>query len=254
MQTPLLRKRRLSASREALYSLLLPLFVGAVLLSFTFRSREYSQLLTDPSTIPEGRDKLLQHIVHRPPRHEVLYQDWRGLSQEEEDTFTFVHSWSGSLLIGEKEEEHIDPKSLKIEFVDEKVGGADSHTASGVKGPSTGGDAGESSSPARFSEIKSKLEKRYKVILIGDAWTESHASALLAEHEDLCGLGLLEAQSPISCELDVKRNWVLKLEPIGDDIQIEGDTASVSVAGALSASHRTLHHPGHAPRKPLRSS
>ncbi len=242
MLTPLLKKRQLSALRAALYSVILPHFAGAVLLSFTLRSREYSELSTNPSAEQEG---ILQHTIHRPPRHEILYQDWRGLSQEEEDTFTFVHSWSGSLLIGEKEEEHIDPKSLKIEFVDEKVGGSDAVTASGIKGPSSGGETGEFSSPARWSEIKSKLEKRYKVFLVGDAWTESQASALLAEHEDLCGLGLLEAQSPISCELDKKLNWVLKLEPIGDDIQIEGDTASVSVTGSLPTLHPTFHlqHP-----------
>jgi hypothetical protein len=238
--TPLLGKRQTSAPRATYYSVLLPLFVGAVLLSVTLR---HSELSTHPSAELQSRGELLQHIVHRPPRQEILYQDWRGLSQEEEDTFTFVHSWSGSLLVGEKEEEHIDPKSLKIEFVEEKVAGSDSKAASGIKGPSTGGETAEFSSPALLSEIKSKLEKRYKAILIGEAWTERHASALLAEHEDLCGLGLLEAQSPISCELDEERRWVLKQEPIGDDIQIEGDTASVSVAGALLASHPTRHHP-----------
>jgi hypothetical protein len=242
--SPLLKKHTLSTPRAAFNSFLLLLFVGTVLVSFTVSPRKYSELST--TTNQEVRDELSQHTVHRPTRHEILYQDWRGLSQEEEDTFTFVHSWSGNLLIGEKEEEHIDPKSLEIEFIDEKVV-ADSKSASGIKGPSPGGDSGESGSPARLSEIKSKMEKRYRAILVGESWTESQASALLSEHEDLCGLGLLEAQSPISCELDVKRHWALKLEPIGDDILIEGDTASVSVAGSPHTSHPAPFSPSKIP-------
>jgi hypothetical protein len=180
--------------------------------------------------IPNGyTGELLQ--IKTPARKAILYEDWRGLSQEEEDTFTFVHTWSGELPVGEREEQEIDPKALRIDFV-EGESGSKEPPPKGIQGPAGAPSSGASDgSPGILKEINSKLEKRFNSMLVGETWSESSASALLSQFEDLCGSGLLETASPVSCDLSRAQKWTLVSEPLGDDVLIEGDSVSVSRAG-----------------------
>ena len=167
-------------------------------------------------------------------RKTVLYQDWRGLSQEEEDTFTFVHTWSGDLPVGEREEQEIDPKALRIDFIESETDSKNSQDLppKGVQGPA-GAPSTRSSgeSPGTLKEVKSKLEKRFNTVLVGEIWSDSSANALLSEFDGLCGSGLLEAESPITCDLTRTLKWSLTSAPLGDDISIDNDVISVSTAG-----------------------
>ena len=230
---PLLRKKIGADWRSATLAITLTVYVICILL-----------LAARPSLISSGHDgQLLQYESHkRPNRREVLYEDWRGLSQEAEDAFTFVHTWSGAVPVGEREEQEIDPTTLRIDFTD----GAKDNNApfpSGVQGPA-GSPATANTNPVSRSvspEIKSKLEQGYNTFLVGDSWSERFAKTLLSEFEDLCGFGLAEPQTAVSCDLSQARKWALKQEPIADDIFMEGDTVSVSSAGALGpSSHSRL--------------
>jgi hypothetical protein len=47
---------------------------------------------------------------------QVLYQDWRGVSLEQRDSFYFSHTWNGELNVGHTDNQHIvKPSSLEIE-------------------------------------------------------------------------------------------------------------------------------------------
>jgi hypothetical protein len=47
---------------------------------------------------------------------QVLYQDWRGMSLEQRDSFYFSHTWNGELNVGHTDNQHIvKPSKLEIE-------------------------------------------------------------------------------------------------------------------------------------------
>ena len=47
---------------------------------------------------------------------QVLYQDWRGMSLEQRDSFYFSHTWNGELNVGHTDNQHIvKPSNLEIE-------------------------------------------------------------------------------------------------------------------------------------------
>ena len=177
-----------------------------------------------------SRDESVEPLgvhIRRPPHSVVLYQDWRGLAQEEEDVYTFVHKWSGSVIIGEEEEHIIDPETLKVSFADQS-----SISSEGVPGPSGTSSIGKvtTSAASKLTDVQALLSSGYNVILQGQLWDTDSASALATQFQDLCGSGISEPKSD-GCALDTKVNWELTADLIPDDVRLDGNIVYVSKAG-----------------------
>ena len=106
--------------------------------AFSSRSAQPTQLL-DGLKIPAGTQTL-------------LYKDWRGVSLEAVDEFSFSHTWAGSVNVGEREQHLVQEPQLAL--------------------------APASSQPlAADSEVSQSLKSKYGITLSG-TWATGEAAAL----------------------------------------------------------------------------
>jgi len=150
------------------------------------------------------------HVV----KDHILYQDWRGTSLEAVDEFTFSHSWTGSVPVGEVEEEVVKPAELVIS-ADRPI-------------------------EKTYVEVSKQLTDDYNVQLDGQ-WNLPDAESLLETFEGLCATHSRAKGTPKeNCHLNKLQTWRVVPEQQVDDISIKhnGDIVKVTADALKHATPR----------------
>jgi hypothetical protein len=166
----------------------------------------------------------------------LLYQDWRGMSLEEKDAFTFSHTWTGEILVDNAEEHIVQPPKLKIL----QGKSAPDTAAAGVLGP--GGKSAPPQAQAPIgSNAKSLASKLYHVDMDGD-WTADEALALLETYQKVCGKKPADVHK--GCDLKHTVWTIAPKAKIIDDVAVSGEKVVVSKLAFANARMRDAEFDG----------
>jgi len=131
----------------------------------------------------------------------VLYSDWRGTALEGVDSWSFSHSWKGSVDIHEREQTVVAPPALALK-----------------KRPM----------PPALAETAGTLRDSYSVHLGGD-WKPGQAAALLDTLDDMCSRSAGAPHAPAdNCNMKQETTWTIHTGRLPDDVQVQGGAVSVA--------------------------
>mmetsp|Transcript_12799 Transcript_12799/g.28758 ORF Transcript_12799/g.28758 Transcript_12799/m.28758 type:complete len:860 (-) Transcript_12799:8-2587(-) len=147
----------------------------------------------------------------------LLYKDWRGMSLEAVDAFSFSHTWEGSVNVGEREQHVVQMPDLSL--------------------APTG--APSSQPLPADSDVAQSLTAKYGITLAG-TWETSEAAALLQTFNALCdGTDEITGTPQENCGLkDIYTAVRVSPGALSDDVAVEDGKVAIAKAAFRLAGAR----------------